>query len=169
MKKNYKSISSIIAVVIIIIFSNCAGTINTVGSLKPSQYQNAFIVSAQHSEYIKFKFLYMYFGDNAPTSREKIGNTDLVIKSELDKRGINSVIGEDGEIPQNTDLIILYNDVWRWDFKPVLDNLEIVFISPSTKEEIARSTFNIYRNKEIHNFPNAEKEVPKMIEELLKN
>jgi hypothetical protein len=34
-------------------------------------------------------------------------------------------------------------------------------------EVIAKSTYNIYWNKEIHNFPSPEKEVPKMIKELL--
>jgi len=51
--------------------------------------------------------------------------------------------------------------------KKILDKLEIVFISADGKTEIARSTYNIYRNKELHDFPSAEKEVPKMIKELL--
>jgi len=57
-------------------------------------------------------------------------------------------------------------DTWRWDLKKILDKLEIVFISPKG-EVIAKSTYNIYWNKEIHNFPSPEKEVPKMIKELL--
>lgn len=151
------------------IINSCSGTIHTAGYLHSTEYKNAFIISSQESQFIKFKFLYNYFGDNPAKSHEKIGNTDLTIKKELDKYGIYSTVGTEGEIPKETDLIVVYNDVWRWDFKPVLDKLEIAFISPSSQEEIARATFNIYRNKEIHNFPTPEKEVPKMIEELLEN
>lgn len=158
----------VVYAVLVVAFSSCAGTIHTSGSLNSGAYKKAFIVAAHDSQYIKFKFLYMYLGDHTPSAHEKIGNTDLVIKNELEKRGIYSVIGVDGEIPEDIDLIVSYNDVWRWDFKPILDNLDIVFISPETKEEIAKATYNIYYNKEMHNFPNAEKEVPKMMEELLR-
>lgn len=51
--------------------------------------------------------------------------------------------------------------------KKVLDKLEIVFILPEGNKELARSTYNIYKNKELHDFPTPEKEVPKMIKELL--
>ena len=61
----------------------------------------------------------------------------------------------------------MYNDIWRWDLKKILDRLDIVFISPNDNKEIARSTYNVYKNKELHNFPTPEKEVPKMIKELL--
>ncbi len=46
-----------------------------------------------------------------------------------------------------------------------MDKLEIVIISPKG-DVISKSEFNIYKNKELHNFPSPEKEVPKMIKEL---
>ena len=53
------------------------------------------------------------------------------------------------------------------EFKKILDKLEIVFISPQG-EMIAKSTYNIYKNKELHNFPTPEKEVSQMMKERLK-
>ncbi len=76
-------------------------------------------------------------------------------------------IGKKEDTPEGFDLIIQYYDTWRWDFKKILDKLEIVFITPEGDKVIAKSTYNIYANKEMHNFPTPEKEVPKMIKELL--
>lgn len=77
------------------------------------------------------------------------------------------MIGKKGDIPENFDLIIKYKDKWRWDFKKILDELEISYISKKRHKIIAKSTFNIYKNKELHNFPIPEKVVPKMIKERL--
>jgi hypothetical protein len=76
-------------------------------------------------------------------------------------------IGKINDTPQGFDIIVLYQDTWRWDFKKILDKLEIVFISATDDKEISRSTYNIFKNKELHNFPTPEKEVPKMIKQLL--
>ena len=157
-----------------ILLSSCAGTINTVKqttSLK--SYAKAYIISAENSNYIKFRFgvitpyAYIALPDNPAQKHDVIGNTDVVIKQELEKHGMHAEIGKKDDIPDGFDLIVLYNDTWRWDFKKLLDKLEIVFISAEDNKEIARSTYNIYKNKELHNFPTPEKEVPKMIKELL--
>lgn len=46
-------------------------------------------------------------------------------------------------------------------------NLKYHFIAPEGNKVLAKSNFSIYKNKELHNFPSPEKEVPKMIKELL--
>ncbi|PZR33700.1 MAG: hypothetical protein DI538_17650 [Azospira oryzae] len=157
-----------------IILSSCAGTINTINRTTATYaYKKAYIVSAENSNYIKFKFGvitpfgYIVLPDDPSQKHEVIGNTDMVIKQELEKYGIHSVIGKKDDIPGDFDLIVLYADTWRWDMKKILDKLEIVFISPEGNEELARSTYTIYKNKEFHNFPTPEKEVPKMVKELL--
>ena len=159
---------------LLILLSSCAGTINTVKqstNLKP--YAKAYIISAENSNYIKFKFgvitpyAYIVLPDDPAQKHDVIGNTDVVIKQELEKNGVHAEIGKKDDIPEGFDLIVLYNDTWRWDFKKLLDKLEIVFISAEENKEIARSTYRIYKNKELHNFPTPEKEVPKMIKELL--
>lgn len=160
----------------IIGLNSCAGTINTVRKTDHNtpSYTKAYIISAENSQYIKFKFgvitpfAYIVLPDNPAQKHEVIGNTDIVIKNELEKNGIHAEIGHKDVIPEGFDLIVMYYDTWRWDFKKILDKLEIVFISPNGKEELARSTYNIYQNKELHNFPTPEKEVPKMLRELLK-
>jgi hypothetical protein len=165
----------ILQFIIILLLNSCSGTIYTVqkSNEKNIKYSSAYIISAENSQYIKFKFgvvtPYGYFvlPDDPSVKTAVIGNTDTIIKKELEKYGINTRIGEKGDFPEGIDLIVLYYDTWRWDFKKILDKLDIVFISPNENKELARSTFNIYKNKEFHNFPTPEKEVPKMIKELL--
>jgi hypothetical protein len=162
-------------VFILITFYNCKGTINTVtySNSKIKNYKNAYIISSENSEFIKFKFgelsyrSYLPPKDDPAEKLKKIGNTDTIIKQELEKYGIFSVIGKKGDTPENFDLIIKYKDKWRWDFKNILDELEIYFISKKGNKVIAKSIFNIYKNKKLHNFPIPEKVVPKMIKELL--
>ena len=164
-----------IAYLVIIILSSCAGTINTIKpqGQDPIRYTKAYIVSAEDSKYIKFKFGavtpygYIVLPDDPAQKHEIIGNTAQVIKQELEKYDIYTEIGKRGDVPEGFDLVVIYNDAWRWDFKKLLDKLEIIFISPNTNKELARSTYNIFKNKELHNFPTPEKEVPKMVKELL--
>jgi hypothetical protein len=153
----------------------CAGTIKTTRyqNQNNSEFKKAYIISSENSQYIKFKFgtiiPYGYIPpvDDPAEKNDVIGNTDTIIKQELERYGIHSAIGKKGDSPEDFDLIVEYNDTWRWDFKKVLDRLEIIFISPEGDSIIAKSTYNIYKNKELHNFPTPEKEVPKMIKELL--
>lgn len=161
--------------IFLILLSSCAGTINTIRHTNQEKlvYTKAFIISNENSNYIKFKmgiitpYTYIVLPDDPAREHAVIGNTAIVIKQELEKYGIYTEIGKKGDVPEGFDLIVIYNDTWRWDFKKLLDKLEIVFISPEGDREIARSTYNIYKNKELHNFPTPEKEVPKMIKELL--
>jgi hypothetical protein len=162
-------------IVLSLILSGCAGTIITTNNMnfEPHTYSQAFIVATENSQYIKFKFGtitpfgYIPPADDPAQSHNAIGNTDQVICNELEKYGIKATIGKKGDVPGDIDLIVEYNDTWRWDFKPILDRLEIIFNSPDGKKIITKSVYNIYRNKELHNFPTPEKEVPKMIRELL--
>ncbi|MDH5381446.1 MAG: hypothetical protein OEW75_11370 [Cyclobacteriaceae bacterium] len=155
----------------VILLSGCAGTIHTVSQTPEyiPEYKKAYIISAENSQFIKFKFgvilpyTYIPLPDDPAEDHEIIGNTDVVIKMELEKYGISAEIGEKGNVPEDIDIIVMYNDIWRWDFKKILDRLDIVFISPNDNKEIAKSTYKIYKNKEMHNFPTPEKEVPKMI------
>lgn len=154
---------------------NCKGTINTVkySQNNLTNFKKAYIISSENSEYIKFRFGEFTYGgymapDDDPAEKiNVIGNTDTIIKRELEKYGIYAVIGKKGDVPENFDFIVKYKDTWRWDFKNILDELEISFISPNGNKVLATSIFTIYKNKEIHNFPSPEKEVPKMIKELL--
>jgi hypothetical protein len=109
---------------------------------------------------------YMPLPDDPAVETEKIGNTDQVIKEELEKYGISAVIGKRGDTPDDFDIIVEYRDTWRWDFKKILEGLEIIFISSDGKEILSKSEF-VIGSKEFHNYPSPEKEVPKMIKEML--
>ncbi|WP_188221089.1 hypothetical protein [Flavobacterium pokkalii] len=171
MKKNFTCIG--ILTILIILLSSCSGTINTVKYSVPEikEQKKAYIISAENSQYIKFKFGaitplgYVILPDDPSKEHEIIGNTDLVIKNEVEKYGVQAEIVKKGDELGNFDLLIEYHDTWRWDLKKILDKLEIVIISPKG-DVISKSEFNIYKNKELHNFPSPEKEVPKMIKEL---
>src|SRR5688572_15134056 len=98
------------------ILSSCAGTINTLKlTTETYQYKKAYVVSADNSNYIKFKFGaitpygYIILPDDPSQKHEVIGNTDTVIKQELEKYGIHAVIGKRDDIPSDFDLIVLYN------------------------------------------------------------
>ena len=155
--------------ILTVIIISCKGTINTVKYSENnfSKYKRAYIISSENSEYIKFKFGDFTYGgylppkDDPAEKMEVIGNTDTIIKRELEKRGIYSVIGKKGDIPENFDLIVKYKDKWRWDFKKILDELEISFIAPEGNKVLAKSNFSIYKNKELHNFPTPEKKSQK--------
>ncbi len=161
--------------IILFIFYGCAGTINTVKSSEQNtkNYKKAYIISTDNSQYIQFKFgiitpfAYIIPSDDPSVKHDVIGTTAEVIKKELEKNGIIAEIGKNEDTPEGFDLIVQYYDTWRWDFKKILDKLEIVFITPEGNKVIAKSTYNIYKNKELHNFPTPEKEVPQMIKELL--
>lgn len=153
----------------------CAGKISTVKSsgYNTKNYKKAYIISTDNSQYIQFKFgvitpfAYIIPSDDPSVQHDVIGTTADVIKKELEKNGIIAEIGKKEDTPTGFDFIVQYYDTWRWDFRKILDTLEIVFITPEGDNVIAKSTYTIYKNKELHNFPTPEKEVPKMIKELL--
>ncbi len=164
-------------IIITMILGGCKGTIDTIkySNQNKDSFKRAYIISSENSEYIKFKFGRFQYGGYVPPIDDElektkvIGNTDTIIKQELENHGIKAIIGKKGEEPKDFDLIVEYKDKWRWDFKKILDELEILFISPNGDEILAKSNFSIYKNKELHNYPTPEKEVPKMINELLEN
>lgn len=166
-----QQIKTAVLSMILISFASCAGTIKTTSSPDSSMasFKKVYIISTEESKYIKFKFGRITpigylppIEDRPPVNQGTIGNTAEVIKKELEKYGIEAVLGKKGDTPEGFDLVIEYNDTWRWDFKKVLDRLEIILINSDGKE-IAKSIYTIHRNKEMHNFPTPEKEVPKMI------
>ena len=116
---------------------------------------------------IPLGYVYIVPTDDAPVTKEKIGNTDSVIMKELSKYHIDAQIIQPGDTINKADLLVFYKDVWRWDFKKILDNLEIVFYARESEQPVISSTFSVGTNKEIHNFPSPEKVVPKMIRQMM--
>lgn len=164
---------SLSLITITLLLCSCAGTINTVfqPNIPRTEFKKAFIISSENSGYIRQKFpiitplVVVFPGDDPAEDHKVIGNTAEVIKQELEKRNIECTIGKPGQVPENTDLIVMYSDVWRWDMKKILDNLVIVFVTPDGKREIGHSAYKIY-SRDIHNFPTPQKEVPKMMKQL---
>ena len=173
---NQKFYQAFLLFAIPLLLCSCAGTIKTIKQAdykETSTLKRAYIISVESSNYIKFKFGlitpygYITMPDDPPQRHAVIGNTDKVIKAELEKNGVQAEIGKKGDSPEGYDFVVLYRDIWRWDLKKILQKLEIVFISAADNKEIARSVYDMPGNMEIHNFPTPEKEVPKMIKQLL--
>ena len=84
----------------IILLTSCAGTIQTVRQtpLNIPEYKRAYIISAENSQFIKFKFgvitpyAYIVLPDDPAEQHEIIGNTDIVIKKELEKYAVSAEI-----------------------------------------------------------------------------
>lgn len=153
----------------------CAGTIKTHNyySTQEKTYNKVYVVAAENSQFIRFKpgiILpmggYIVLRDDPAVQRSVIGNTDQVIKTELERYGYNVEIVHRGDLLGDFDFLVEYHDTWRWDFKKVLDRLEIYMIA-SDGRVIAKSLYKIFNNKELHNFPTPNKEVPKMVKALL--
>ena len=165
----------IICLFIILLITGCAGTITTTKYTDPyhADFKKAYIISSENSGFIKFRFgiyhSYIVVPEfNGPAEKvDPIGNTAEVIQRELENHGIHAVIGKRGDQPADFDLIVEYSDTWRWDVKKILDRLEIVFVSADGDSVLARSVYDIHKYKKTHNFPTPEKEVPKMIRQLL--
>ncbi len=103
MKKNFSCIALI--TIVVALLSSCSGTINTVKYSVPEikEQKKAYIISAENSQYIKFKFGaitplgYVILPDDPAQKHEIIGNTDLVIKNEVEKYGVKAEIVKKGD------------------------------------------------------------------------
>ncbi len=160
----------------LLLLTGCAGTIKTHNyhSVKEKTFNKVYVVAAENSKFIRFKpgivlpmGSYIVLKDDPAVQKPVIGNTDQVIKAELEQYGYDVEIVNKGDLLGDFDFLVAYQDTWRWDFKKVLDRLEIYLIAPDGKV-IGKSLYKIFWNKEMHNFPTPKKEVPKMMKALLK-
>lgn len=158
----------------ILLFFSCSGKIITTNNgFSKNQFSKAYIISNEESRR-KLPFVVplpnvTIHGTTAAGKTKKIGNIEEVIKNELEKHGIEAIIATDNDedIPEDIDFIVIYYDIWRWDFKNVLEYLEIVFLHTNGEDVLARSIYKIHASKEFHNFPTPKKEIPKMFNQLL--
>lgn len=158
---------------IITILFSCSGKIITSneGFIR-NQFNKAYIISNKDSRR-KLPFVIplpnaIIHGTTSAGDTKKIGNIEQVIKDELEKHGFEAIIAsDDEEIPEDIDFIVIYYDIWRWDFKNILEYLEIVFLHSNGEDVLARSIYKIHASKEFHNFPTPKKEIPKMFDQLL--
>lgn len=157
----------------IVTFLGCAGSLRL--SIKPGvdiyKYKTAYIIDSKYSKFrgasvipIPGTVLVLPGDEEKVESRGKIS---VLIRDELQKYGVNAVIGsETDSIPENIDLIIRYEDVWEWDFKHYLSSLVIKFIANGTNDVIAEGKF---KSAIAHDFPIPEREIPKIIKKYLNN
>lgn len=162
---------------LLIIFSccSCAGTIKTTKRYTANNYalKTAYIVYAKNVKYIRrengilIRGFYLDLPKDSMVKVPQYGNTAIVIKEQLAARGITATISKENDTPEEYDFIVLYNESWFWDFKMVLLHLEIAVRSADNTRNIAHSFYKT-DNTEIHNYPNSEKIVPKMMKEMFK-
>lgn len=130
--------------------------------------ESVYIIKADSSYYEKFMMgMILPTGyvppvvDGEIVKKNAIGDTDKYLKIEFDKLGMNTSIGSYNEIPDTTDLLVIYSDKWRWDFKKVMDKLDVELIDYKSKELVGEMKYRI-GSKEMHDYPSAEEEVPRL-------
>ena len=164
---------SLIFLMFLIPIAGCAGKIitNFNNTNQLSTEKCLYIIENEYS--IKNK-IYFYpiigpgFGTAGVISGPKVKvkpfeNTAEIIKKELNKFGINAIIGKESEIPEDIKIIVRYYDVWEWDIKMYLKELTIIFRSIEKGENLVAGSFVAAH---LHNFPTSKREVPKIIEKI---
>jgi hypothetical protein len=158
-----------IAIALLPIIAGCAGSIS-INKFQTDMeiVKEAYIIKNTHSYsvtgYNKF-FKGNKYDPRKYDTVDCFGNTFEVIKSSLEKNGIEVISGYGTDIPQTTNIIVKYEDYWQWDFVQYLKYFHIAFVNPKTNKVIIESEF--FANQfGYHDFPTSEKKVPKIITSL---
>ena len=88
-------------------------------------------------------------------------DVDNDIRRALLQRGLSETEGTDDAIlNKNVDLVVKYDDHWRWDLTMYLLSIDIELFDGKTGSLIATSSWN---NSAFHRFPNAEDVVDDLV------
>lgn len=79
-----------------------------------------------------------YFVEHRLTDNNHI---DELIVSELKRRGLEASAGPLTMMPESVDALINYEDVWAWDFKSYLLELNLVVQHPHSNRIFANATY----------------------------
>jgi hypothetical protein len=163
----------LISTLVFFVLVGCAGVVrSTVIHDEFYKQKKVLIIKSDASSYIPFQMGNiiggMYFPPTTSTVKEKpvIGNTDIVIKKELEKRGFEVYIAGDKPITNDFQLVVRYKDTWKWDMSDYMPYLEIYFMDAATLKTNARTSYA--NSSETHDYPTPEKTIPKMLDDLLK-
>ncbi len=161
--------------IVAIMLSSCAGSyyIDKYTDDPLQGVNKVYIIKADSSYYEKFMMgIVLPSGyiplvvDGEVVKTKAIGDTDKYLKKEFDKLGMKTSIGYYNEIPDDTDLLVIYSDKWRWDFKKIMDRLDVEFIDYRSKELVAEMKYRI-GSKDMHDYPSAQEEVPRLFNKYL--
>lgn len=168
-------IKILLALTVSIMLSSCAGSyyIDKYTDDPLQGVSKVYIIKADSSYYENFMMgIVLPSGyvppvvDGEVVKKKAIGDTDKYLKQEFDKMGMKTSIGYYKDIPDDTDLLVIYSDKWRWDFKKIMDRLDVEFINYKSKELVAEMKYRI-GSKEMHDYPSAQEEVPRLFEKYL--
>lgn len=90
--------------------------------------------SGFHSEEFEAKSFHNFYIAQQPKDQRHI---NLLIKSELEKKGYKVDTGTINNIPNYTDALVTYVDKWMWDFGTYMYELTIFIKNPKTEYPIA--------------------------------
>ncbi len=94
-----------------------------------------------------------------------ISDIETLICSELKKRNINCEIVNETLSNNDETYYIKYQDYWAWDFKKYMHVLKISILKNGS---VVRSVVSQGNTAGMHDYPNPEKQVPLLIELILK-
>lgn len=63
-----------------------------------------------------------------------------LIRDSLRRRGRTAELGEETDMPDETDVVVRYQDEWQWDMTWFLLSLDVRFLDPVTASVLASAT-----------------------------
>ncbi len=109
---------------------------------------------------------YQIIDDYVINTKPAIDKIELLICNELKKRNINCKIVNDISDIDKDSYYINYQDYWAWDFKKYMHVLKVNLYKSNKKLISVVSQGN---TGGMHDYPNPQKQVPLLIELILKN
>ncbi len=136
--------------IIILLFLGCAGSIKTVidENYNLHSYDNILIIR-----------------DTTSTS-VNVDSTTNILRNELINRGYNVFAYPHNFLKKTNSLILVFTEHWQWDFGNYLKFLKMTFYDFKNGKNIAVGSF--LSLSQMHNFPTAESEVPKILSDIFK-
>ncbi|MBC8215430.1 MAG: hypothetical protein H8E64_02825 [Candidatus Marinimicrobia bacterium] len=161
---------------LLLLFIGCAGNLHVdVSSKQQEPITSIHILDSSISYKVPKGFFVLPLGpfvgmamwDKEAELAPGIGSTQIHIEKYLKDKGINTTYGSEENIPNAPDLFLVYQDIWKWDFKNYLFVLKICLIDPITGETIAEGTYRSSEG-EFHDFASSEREVPNILDAIFK-
>lgn len=135
------------------LFIGCAGSIKpfVYPNVDLHNYKTAFIIANEYSTYKDKKV-------------QKMANIPTALKKELEKYGLNCIIGSNSDlIPDTVDIIVKYEDYWKWDITYFLYLLVVRIVENNSYRLLAEAEYKV---DHFHDYPDVDKEVSRMIIKL---
>jgi hypothetical protein len=87
--------------------------------------------------------------------------TSGAIQRAFERHGVQVRSGLEERKPADVDALIRFSEVWRWDLKLYLENLDVDVVDAATERSIASGTF---RNSYFHSYPDLDETARQVVD-----